>query len=124
VDAQHLDTAFSLLADSSANLQITKTTSLNSNGDDKCPYIIGNTMFFVSNRSGGMGGFDIYRSKFANGSWSTPVNLGPGINSSADDYRPVCLRLSDFTNWLLFFSSTGPGGKGGYDIYYVGVDTL
>ncbi|MDD5569315.1 MAG: hypothetical protein PHG23_02800 [Candidatus Pacebacteria bacterium] len=121
---QNQDSVFNLLADSSANLAITKDIDLNSNQDDKCPYILGNTMFFVSNRSGGFGGFDIYRSAFANGKWSTPVNLGERVNSIYDEYRPACLRLDNYVNWLLVFSSNRPGGKGGYDIYYTGVDTL
>src|SRR5690606_6032554 len=41
----------------------------------------GRTLYFVSNRSGGVGGNDIWMSELgAEGAWSVPVNLGPGIN--------------------------------------------
>lgn len=44
--------------------------------------------------------------------WSEPRNLGPGVNSPADDYTPSL--AGDGT---LYFCSTRPGGQGGYDIY-------
>jgi hypothetical protein len=117
------DSVLLLLKDSTANLLITKDPDLNSDQDDKCPFIIGNTMLFVSNRAGGKGGFDIYRSSFSNNHWSSPSNLS-NINSSYDEYRPVAFRLVNYSNWMLVFSSNRPGGKGGYDIYYTGLDTL
>jgi hypothetical protein len=45
-------------------------------------------LYFASNRPGGYGDFDIWVSKRANieDPWGPPVNLGPGINSSAYDY--------------------------------------
>src|ERR1035437_4886450 len=36
----------------------------------------GKTLIFSSDMSGGMGGMDLYMTKFENGSWSTPQNLG------------------------------------------------
>ena len=47
-------------------------------------------LYFYSDRPGGLGGFDIYvahRSK--NGDWQSPINLGPQINSAADEYDPA-----------------------------------
>jgi hypothetical protein len=96
--------------------------SVNSTGDDKCPMIFGNTMIFTSNRPGGMGGFDLYYSLQKNGIWSSPVNFGPSINTSSDEYRPSVGHHPDFTNDFLMFSSNRPGGKGGFDIYFTGVD--
>ena len=48
---------------------------LSGDGNDKCPYIIGDVMAFTSDRSGGQGGFDLYFSKYGNGSWSPPVTI-------------------------------------------------
>jgi hypothetical protein len=96
--------------------------SLNSSSDDKCPVIFGNLVIFTSDRPGGMGGFDLYYSLSKNGKWSSPENFGPGINTSSDEYRPIIGYHPDFTNYLLMFSSNRPGGKGGFDLYFTGVE--
>jgi len=103
---------------------IQKIDILSSDSADKCPFIIGNTLVFASNRAGGFGGFDLYYSKFENGLWSTPVNFGPKINTTADEYRPVIRREEGFDNDFMIFSSNRQGGKGGFDLYYVGVDKV
>ena len=97
-----------------------KVDSLANSGDDKCPFVFRKIMVFASDRSGGMGGFDIYYSVFKKGKWSSPVNLGPDINTSSDEYRPVIGVHEDFTNSFLIFSSNRTGGKGGYDLYFRG----
>ena len=94
--------------------------SINSSYDDKCPFILKNVMIFTSNRPGGMGGFDLYYSIFKNGKWNAPVNLGPKINSSSDEYRPVLGYDPEFTNMFIIFSSNKSGGMGGYDLYFTG----
>jgi hypothetical protein len=100
----------------------TKLDSVNSSDDDKCPYIFKKILIFTSNRPGGFGGFDLYYSIFRNGKWSSAVNLGPGINTSSDEYRPVIGNLPDFTNLYLMFSSNRPGGKGLFDLYFTGIE--
>lgn len=121
-----LDSSEDLLSnfsDSSSKV-ITKDTVLSSSGDDKCPYICNNVMVFTSNRPGGFGGFDLYYSLFTNGEWSAPVNFGPAINTVYDEYRPIIQPISGFTNDFMIFSSNRPGGKGGFDLYYVGVKKI
>jgi hypothetical protein len=108
------------LKDPSKNATIETMSILNSVNDDKCPYIVGNTMLFVSNRSGSLGGFDIWKSLYFDGKWSEPVNLGSVVNSSSNEYRPIFVNIKEFTNCLMLFSSDRVGGKGGYDIYYAG----
>lgn len=99
----------------------TAIDSLNSIKDDKCPFVVKKVMVFASNRDGGMGGFDLYYAFYNHGKWGTPINFGPNINTSSNEYRPVFADLDDYTNTLLMFSSDRPGGKGGYDIYFRGV---
>lgn len=99
-----------------------KVDALNSPADDKCPFIFRNIMIFASNRAGGIGGYDLYYSLFTNGNWQPPVNLGPGINTTSDEYRPVIGYHPDFTNKFLLFSSNRPGGKGGFDLYFTGIE--
>lgn len=103
---------------------VEKSAILSSTANDKCPYIIGNLMVFASDRDGGFGGYDLYYSVYSSGSWSTPQNFGSDINTEYDEYRPV-VRLEDsFTNDFMIFSSNRPGGLGGFDLYYVGIDKL
>src|SRR5690606_24523231 len=41
-------------------------------------------LYFVSDKPGGFGGKDIYVTKFIDGMWQVPENLGPNINSAYD----------------------------------------
>ncbi|MFL5728977.1 MAG: hypothetical protein ACJ75J_05755 [Cytophagaceae bacterium] len=73
-----------------------------------------NTLYFTSNREGGYGGTDIYVAKrLADGTWTLPKNLGPDINTSADEDSPYI--QPDGTT--LYFSSSGHKSMGGYDIF-------
>lgn len=103
------------------DLAIEKVTALSGTADDKCPYIDKDILVFTSNRPGGLGGFDLYYSRFEKGSWSEPVNFGPSVNSAYDEYRPVLRETEGYRQRLLLFSSNRPGGKGGFDLYLVGV---
>jgi hypothetical protein len=94
--------------------------SLNTTADEKCPFIFRNYIVFASNRPGGMGGYDLYYSVYKDGQWSTPVNMGPKINSSSDEFRPVLSSDANFSNLFMVFSSNKPGGSGGFDLYFTG----
>lgn len=89
---------------------------VNRNSWDGDPFVIGNppTLYFVSVRSGGYGGFDIWSSRYINGSgWQTPVNLGPNVNSSSNEDSPSLTADGRY----LYFGSARPGGRGGSDIW-------
>lgn len=80
----------------------------------------GNTLFFVSDREGGYGGYDIYKTtKSENGSWSNPENLGSLINTAGNEKSPFIHTDSQ----TLYFSSDGLMGMGGYDIFLSKLDT-
>ncbi|PSL43077.1 WD40 repeat protein [Chitinophaga niastensis] len=73
----------------------------------------GNTLYFVSDKPGGLGQTDIwYSEKQPDGNWGTPKNCGEGINTAAAENFPVINE-----DGLLYFSSKGRVGMGGYDIY-------
>jgi hypothetical protein len=73
------------------------------------------TLYFTSNRPGGFGGLDIYRSKLdAYGQWGEPVNLGPMINSELDEETPM-LHPDGQT---LYFASEGHTSMGRFDVFY------
>lgn len=74
----------------------------------------GKTLFFVSDRDGGFGGYDIYKTvKDENGEWCSPENLGSKINSIGNEKSPFIHTDSQ----TLYFSSDGLMGLGGYDIF-------
>ncbi|MBK7410294.1 MAG: OmpA family protein [Saprospirales bacterium] len=68
-------------------------------------------LFFTSNMDGGYGGADIYYSPFKGGKYGQPINLGPKINTVGDEYTPY------YRDGVLYFSSTGHPGLGGFDIF-------
>lgn len=74
----------------------------------------GNQMYFSSDMPGGVGGSDIYRIvRNADGTWGNAINVGPEINTEADEMFPFYHEKAD----ILFFSSNGHVGFGGLDIY-------
>jgi hypothetical protein len=77
-------------------------------------------MFFQSRRTGGFGGIDLWVSyrehTHDDFNWQPAVNLGPGVNSSADDNGPTYFE-NDGGAPQLYFGSSRLGGLGGADIY-------
>ena len=74
----------------------------------------GNTIYFASDRDGGIGGVDLYVSrKLPDGTWGVAENLGPEINTSLDEDFP---NISP-DGKTLYFSSKGHASMGGYDIF-------
>ena len=72
----------------------------------------GQKLYFVSDSKKGLGGKDIWKGTIVNGECKFIENLGPEINTSADEMFPTV--SADGT---LYFSSNGRGGLGGLDIY-------
>jgi Tol biopolymer transport system component len=95
----------------------TPISELNTEAQDGHPNLRrdGLEIFFFSTRTGTFGAQDIYsatrESTFS--PWSTPVNLGPNVNSSFAETRP---SLS-WEGTELYFGSTRPGGDGDSDHY-------
>jgi outer membrane protein OmpA-like peptidoglycan-associated protein len=74
----------------------------------------GKALYFCSNRPDGYGGIDIYVSyKNEKGYWEEAENLGPAINTSADEQSPFIHA----DNSSLYFSSNGWPGFGGADLF-------
>lgn len=71
-------------------------------------------LYFVSDRSGGFGGLDIWISIIdKNGKFGVPINLGPKINSSNDEITPFYNQ----DECMMYFSTNRKGTEGGFDIY-------
>ncbi|HEX7413838.1 MAG TPA: OmpA family protein [Bacteroidia bacterium] len=75
----------------------------------------GKTMYFSSKGYNTMGGYDIFKSVYENGKWSTPENLGYPINGPEDD---VFFVISG-SGYHGYFASAKKGGYGKTDIYRI-----
>jgi hypothetical protein len=76
----------------------------------------GLTLFYGSKAPGGSGDYDIWmvtRTNLMSTNWSTPVNLGPTINSAGLDWGP---RLSP-DGLSFYLEGPRPGGHGKFDMY-------
>ncbi len=100
-------------------LKLNKLINSKFNETHACMSQDGNTLYFTSDRKGGYGGLDIYKTTIdINGEWSKPENLGPNINTEFNEDNPFLTPDGK----MLFFSSEGHDGYGGYDIYYTYLD--
>ncbi|TAE19162.1 MAG: hypothetical protein EAZ95_02560 [Bacteroidetes bacterium] len=82
-------------------------TSISITSDNK-------TVYFASNREGGLGGLDIWKCvKDEKGKWGKPENLGNEINTPYDDDAPFIMPDGK----TLYFSSKGHTSMGSYDIF-------
>ena len=90
---------------------------VNSNANDWGPAPVpGHGLFFVSTRADSCGLDDIYFTRFKNGAWEEPQNVGCQINSTAFDFGPSYFE-DDSGHAILYFSSNRAGGfeAGGND---------
>ena len=75
----------------------------------------GNTLYFSSNKTGGVGAMDIYKSvKLKNGEWGPSENLGKLINTEFNEDEPVLTEDGK----RLYFISQGHNTMAWYDIFY------
>lgn len=76
------------------------------------------TLYFVSDAPGGLGGKDIWMAELDGNDWVNAQPLGAGINTSADEMFPYV-----HADGTLYFASNGHPGYGGLDIYKANRDT-
>lgn len=73
-------------------------------------------LYFAARDPSGFGGSDLFVSYLQpNGKWGTPLNMGPDINTSADESCPFIHA----DNQTLYFTSKGHPGYGDADLYFV-----
>ena len=74
----------------------------------------GRTLYFVSDRKGGVGRRDIYvTQRQGDTTWTVAQNLGATINTARDEVSPF-IHVNGQT---LYFASDGRPGFGGFDLY-------
>ena len=90
---------------------------INTSGDEFSPFIYFNskTLYFSSNGRESFGGFDIFTTIMSrDSSWTDPVNLGPAVNTPADETGLII----ESSGKRAFFSSIREKSKG-KDIFYI-----
>lgn len=95
---------------------------INTKGWESQPSISsdGRTLYFVSDRIGGYGSYDIWESNLTDdGKWGEPINLGPNINTKYEEQSPFIHQ----DNETLYFSSDGWIGMGNKDLFISRKDT-
>ncbi len=96
--------------------------ALNTSHNDGAPAVapFGDFLYFSSDRPGGEGGYDLYRSRRLHGGHKPPDNLGPSLNTAAHELDPA-LSLGGYG---LHFSSDrnaerrATGEAADYDLFY------
>jgi len=75
----------------------------------------GRTLWFFSNRSGGLGGDDLWSVAFdpRSATFGVPVNAGASINSAGDEWAPT----PSPDGRALLFATNGRGGAGRHDLF-------
>jgi outer membrane protein OmpA-like peptidoglycan-associated protein len=88
---------------------------INTSGWESQPSISadGRTLYFVSNKKGGYGGYDIWKSNLTDKGWGEPENMGPNINTAYNEQSPF-IHPDDST---LYFGSNGWPGLGNKDLF-------
>jgi len=96
------------------------SADLNTASNDGCPILspYDDSLYIASNRPGGQGGLDIWMAHRSGDGWGTPVNLGPAINTAADEFCPspsrgnrlFFVRRLSATNTEVYVAKHGPKG--------------
>ncbi|HRI58892.1 MAG TPA: tetratricopeptide repeat protein, partial [Saprospiraceae bacterium] len=88
---------------------------VNTPGNEITPYYDGADLYFSSDWQNGLGGLDVFRAEVGKETVKNVFHLGPGINSSADDYGFIYNSQTQ-TGYL---TSNRPGGRGNEDIWQI-----
>ena len=112
-----LDLYYTVFADGAWRAPKNLGKGVNSSFDETTPFLAkdGRTLYFSSNSTASLGGFDVFKSTFNADSlrFMPAINLGKPINSAGDD---MFFRLTP-DGMMAYFCSSRKEGFGGRDIY-------
>jgi Tol biopolymer transport system component len=96
-------------------LRTERVEGVNSDKMDLFPSVTADgTLYFTSDRDGGLGGSDIYRARLVNGRYVTPENIGPVVNSVHSESN---VFVAPDESYIVFSGSSRPDSKGATDLY-------
>ena len=91
-------------------------TNINTDRNELCSFVTidGHWIYFVSNRTGAIGGSDLWvshrKDKRDDQGWDTPINLGPQVNSTSGETGP-CIFEDEATGQVTLFFTRSVSGK-------------
>jgi Tol biopolymer transport system component len=89
---------------------------INSPGSEWYPTVAANgTIYFGSDREGGKGRTDIYRSRFVDGKYLDEENFGDSINTQFNEFEPF---IAPDESFMIFMAGGRSDGLGGFDLYF------
>lgn len=107
---------------------------VNTASNDGCPILspYDDALYMASNRPGGHGGLDIWIAPRSGDGWGAPVNAGPAVNTSADEFCPspargnrmFFVRRLSATNSDIYVVKHGPNGFGSPQALPSGTDEI
>jgi outer membrane protein OmpA-like peptidoglycan-associated protein len=118
----NMDIYVSMKTDTGWSEPINLGETINTPYAERAPYLHpdGKTLYFSSDGHPGLGRLDVFKTVRLNEDswteWSEPVNLGKEINTVNDDWGYVISLDGDYA---YFAGLNRPGGRGGWDLYYV-----
>ncbi|MBN2430075.1 MAG: PD40 domain-containing protein [Acidobacteria bacterium] len=71
-------------------------------------------LIFCASHDGGLGGEDLYLTRYFEGAWSVPANLGANVNTAADDYNPF---IAADGSYIIYTSHGWGAGQGSGDLW-------
>ncbi len=91
-------------------------SKVNSIGAEDRPFIHpdGQTLYFSSDAHPGYGGKDLYMSRWENGEWQTPINLGDQINSIGDE---ISIFINILGDKAYIAKENNENNRSDFDIY-------
>lgn len=88
---------------------------INSEGNEWFPTLTKDgTLYFGSDRAGGKGRTDLYRSRPVNGKYAEAENLGDVVNTQFNEFEPY---ISPDESFLIFMCGGRSDARGGFDLY-------
>ena len=88
---------------------------INGPGNELYPLLVADgSLYFSAERDDSIGARDSYRAQFRDGDFETPVNLGPGINSTVNEGD---IYVSPDETYIIHVAADRPDGLGGADLY-------
>ncbi len=88
---------------------------INSSGNEVTPFFDGETLYYSTDYTMGIGGLDVFSTQVVDGEWQSPQNMGNGVNSPEDDF--YFIKHPKYDSYYL--TSNRLGGRGSHDIYLV-----
>lgn len=91
--------------------------TINTAFNERDGYRIENEFYYASDKTGGLGGLDVYVAEVQGANYTNPVNLGEPINSVADDFGFVKIGSN-----TIYLASDRVSGTGSDDLYMLTIE--